>query len=120
MAPERGDLKEKRVSAASPTAQPARRAHPRGELPHEERRQMLRFGALGEAGVVAELLGKLVGHARAAAGEDHLPAPALRLDHVDELCQVPHMQVLLGDGLRHEDRVRADLDCPGEQPKLLV
>ena len=39
-----------------------------------------------------------------------LRAAALRLDHLDELGQVLHVQVLLGDRLRDEDRVGVDLD----------
>ena len=38
------------------------------------------------------------------------PAPALGLDHLDELGQVVHVQVLLGDGLGDEDHVGAHLD----------
>ena len=62
--------------------------HARGQLAHDEARHVVRVGALREARVVAELLGELVGHARAAAGEDQLLAPPLRLDDLDELGQV--------------------------------
>ena len=39
-----------------------------------------------------------------------LLAQSLRLDHLDELGEVLDVEVLLGDGLRDEDRVGADLD----------
>ena len=71
---------------------------------------MVRVGALREAGVEAQLLRQLVGHAWAPAREDHLAAAPLRLHHLDELREVLHMQVLLRDRLRDEDRVGAHLD----------
>jgi hypothetical protein len=71
----------------------------RGQLAHDEARHVEGVGALAEARVEAELLGQLVGHARSAAREDHLLAPALRFHDLHQLGQVGDVQVLLRDRL---------------------
>src|SRR6185312_6590444 len=108
------------VSSASVTGGSARGRHavagfPRGELPDDERREVVRVGPLREPRVVAELLGELVGDTGASARQDQAPPPALGLDHLDELGQVLDVEVLLRDSLRDEDRVCVDLDRLAQQ-----